>query len=57
MEVEELAGNAAAKTYTYHMGFQLFQHGEEAEECAEKARPRVLRSKVCGWTTSISQGS
>ncbi|CAJ1422627.1 unnamed protein product, partial [Effrenium voratum] len=54
MEVEELAGNAAAKTYTYHMGFQLFQHGEEAEECAEKAlQQAVLAEGADSWVSSM----
>ncbi|CAJ1376360.1 unnamed protein product [Effrenium voratum] len=51
---EELAGNAAAKTYTYHMGFQLFQHGEEAEECAEKAlQQAVLAEGADSWVSSM----
>ncbi|CAJ1339077.1 unnamed protein product [Effrenium voratum] len=51
---QELAGNAAAKTYTYHMGFQLFQHGEEAEECAEKAlQQAVLAEGADSWVSSM----
>ena len=41
-EPEELAGNAAAKTYTYHMGLQYFAADAASRpaalKCAQQAR-------------------